>query len=138
MSTTTTKNVIDIIKTTDSLRTFLEAIDAAGLTETFKSSGPFTIFAPNDEAFSRVPRPALDMVLEDTKRLQLIIKNHVVAGRHKICDISCLDTVQSSAGQDLRINSKVGCKINHACVCRPDIECSNGIIRIIDDLLLPE
>ena len=138
MSTIKTHDIIDTIEATETLRTLFKAIEAAGLAETLKTSGPFTIFAPTDEAFSQIPRAALDMVMGDTAKLQSILKNHVVAGKHMACDVSCLDTVQSLAGQDLRINTKVGCKINNACVCQADIECNNGVIHIIDEVLLPE
>ena len=136
MSTTTTHNVIDTVQSHKSLSTLFQAINAAGLAGVLKGSGPFTIFAPTDEAFNKIPKATLDAVLEDTEKLQSILKNHVVSGKHMACDVTCVDSVQSLEGHDLCIDSKAGCKINNACVCQADIECSNGVIHMIDEVLL--
>ena len=138
MSTTTTQDIFDTINSTNSLSTLFKAINASGLADTLKGTGRFTIFAPTDEAFEQIPKSTLEAVLEDADKLQSCLKNHVVAGKQMLCDISCTDTVQSLEGQDLRVSTKAGCKINNACVCQADIECSNGVIHIIDRVLLPE
>ncbi len=138
MSTTTTQDITDTIESTQSLCTLLKAIKASGLADTLKGAGRFTIFAPTDEAFEQIPVSTLEAVMEDADRLQSFLKNHIMAGKHMVCDISCMDTVQSLEGQDLRVSTKAGCKINNACVCQADIECSNGVIHIIDRVLLPE
>ncbi len=138
MSTTITQDILDTVKSTKSLSTLFKAINTSGLADTLKGAGQFTIFAPSDEAFAQIPKAALEAMMEDADKLQSILKNHVVAGKHLVCDISCMDKMQSLQGQDLRVSAKVGCKINRACVCQADIECSNGVIHIIDEVLLPE
>ncbi len=138
MSTTTTQDIIDTVKSTNSLRTLFKAIKASGLADTLKGAGRFTIFAPTDEAFAQIPESKLESIMENADRLKSCLKNHVVAGKYMVYDISCMDTMQSLEDQDLRVSTKAGCKINNACVCQADIECSNGVIHIIDRVLLPE
>ena len=138
MSTTITQDIFDTVKSTKTLCTLFKAINASGLADTLKGAGRFTIFAPTDEAFEQIPESKLEAVMKDADRLKSCLKNHVVAGKYMVYDISCMDTVQSLEGQDLRVSTKAGCKINDACVCQADIECSNGVIHIIDKVLLPK
>lgn len=133
---------LDIIETALSagkFSTLAAALGAAGLIETLKGDGPFTVFAPTDEAFSRIPPETLSELLqpENKAKLTAILTYHVVSGRMYARAIANMESITTLQGQALKFSSKDGVKINDATVLTPDVEATNGVIHIIDTVLLP-
>jgi uncharacterized surface protein with fasciclin (FAS1) repeats len=132
----------DIIETAVAARSFTtlaKAIDAAGLTETLKGKGPFTVFAPTDEAFAKLPAGALDALLKDKARLTTILMYHVVAGRVGSKDIAGMSSAKTANGKELSIKVKDGMvKVDQATVTQADIPATNGVIHVIDAVLMPQ
>ena len=132
----------DIIETTvaaGSFTTLAKAIDAAGLTETLKGEGPFTVFAPTDEAFAKLPAGALAALLKDKARLTTILTYHVVAGRVGSKDVAGMPSAKTVNGQELSIDAKDGkVKVDQATVTQADIPATNGVIHVIDEVLMPK
>ncbi len=133
---------IDIVETAiaaGNFSTLAKALTAAGLIDTLKGNGPFTVFAPTDEAFSKLPPEALSDLLkpENKEKLTAILTYHVVPGKitsRQVAHISKATTVQ---GQSLTVDTNDGVTINDAKVIAADVEASNGIIHVIDTVLLP-
>jgi uncharacterized surface protein with fasciclin (FAS1) repeats len=120
-----------------SFKTLTTAISAAGLTDALKGQGPFTVFAPTDEAFAKLPAGTLDSLLKDKAKLTAILKYHVVPGKVTAADVSKLATARTLEGQDLAIATKDGVTVNGAKVVKADVMASNGVIHVIDQVLLP-
>ncbi len=136
-----TKDIVDTAVAAGSFTTLAKALDAAGLVETLKGPGPFTVFAPTDEAFARLPAGTLDTLLEPANRARLrrILTYHVVAGRLTASDVGKMQTAKAVSGDTLRMAmSNGGVTVGDAHVVAVDIMASNGIIHVIDAVLLPE
>ncbi len=134
------KNIIETASQAGKLNTFEKAIMAAGLTETLKGAGPFTVFAPTDEAFAKLPQDKLNELLkpENKDRLTTVLKYHVIPGKIMSKEVGNLKTAKTTQGQELRIESKDGVRINDARVVQPDFEASNGVLHLIDSVLMPQ
>lgn len=134
------KNLIETAAQTGKLNTFERAVKATGLDDALKGQGPFTIFAPTDEAFAKLPQQTLNDLLkpENKERLTSILKYHVVQGRVMSKEAENLKTAQTAQGQELRIETKDGVKVNDSKVVKPDFEASNGVIHLIDGVLMPQ
>jgi uncharacterized surface protein with fasciclin (FAS1) repeats len=133
-------DIIDTALSAGNFSTLAAALEAAGLIETLKGDGPFTVFAPTDEAFSKIPAATLSELLrpENKAKLTAILNYHVISGRITGDEVTDLKSATSLQGQTLRISStKDGLKINDAKVLTPDVEATNGVIHIIDAVLLP-
>lgn len=134
----------DIVETADNAGTFktlIAAAQAAGLVETLKSEGPFTVFAPTDEAFSKIPESTLKDLLkpENKETLATILKYHVISGKVKAKKAAKLDSAETVSGEEITITkSDDGLKINESNVVKANIKTSNGIIHVIDAVLLPQ
>jgi len=132
----------DIIETAGaagSFTTLVAAIEAAGLTATLKGEGPFTVFAPTDAAFAKLPEGTLDALLQDRKKLAAILTYHVVPAKVSSADAARLRTATTVNGQDVEITAAGGTvMVETAAVTRADIPASNGVIHVIDAVLLPE
>ncbi|MBU0983235.1 MAG: fasciclin domain-containing protein [candidate division Zixibacteria bacterium] len=132
---------MDIVETavsTEGFGTLVAALKAAGLVDALKGEGPFTVFAPTDEAFAALPAGTLEKVLTDKKLLTSILTYHVVEGAVKAETVVGLDKAQTLNGQDVKIMvSDKGVMINDANVVATDIVCSNGVIHVIDKVILP-
>lgn len=119
-------------------QTLLAALDAAGLTATLEGAGPFTVFAPTDAAFAKLPEGTVEALLQDKEKLKSILTYHVVPGKLKAEQVlggAKLTTVQ---GQALTASVKDGNPlINNAGIVKADLECSNGVIHVVDTVLLP-
>ena len=117
------------------------ASDVSGLIQTLKGEGPFTVFAPTDDAFAKIPAETLSQLLqpENREKLTAILTYHVVAGRVTSHDVMNLDpdAAITLQGQTLKINTDGGLKINDAKVITPDIAATNGVIHVIDSVLMP-
>jgi len=137
MSTAVTHDIMETIVSMDSLSTLNQAIEAADLGDALKGAGPLTIFAPQNEAFKQIPKDLLDATLQDKPRLQSILKYHVVSGKHMSSEVMNLTSVETLEGRSLQISTEGGCRINDASVVQADIQCTNGVIHLIDSVLMP-
>jgi uncharacterized surface protein with fasciclin (FAS1) repeats len=110
----------------------------AGLVNTLKGKGPFTVFAPNDAAFAKLPPGTVESLLKNKAKLAAILKYHVIPGRVKAADVAGKSLqVATVQGQPVSVDGSFGVRVNDAHVIQPDIEASNGIIHVIDTVLLP-
>ena len=121
--------------------TLVAAVKAAGLVDTLKGPGPFTVFAPTDEAFAKLPAGTLETLLkpENKAKLQSILTYHVVSGKVMSQDVVKLDSAKTVEGHSITIKTvNGGVMVNNAHVTKADIEASNGVIHVIDAVILPE
>ena len=133
-------DIVDTAVAAGAFKTLVAAVQAAGLVDTLKGVGPFTVFAPTDEAFSKLPPSAVADLLkpENKAKLQGVLTYHVVAGKVLAADVIKLKSAKSVQGQDLAIDTTAGVKVAGANVVETDIVCSNGVIHIIDTVMLPK
>ena len=117
--------------------TLSAAVKAAGLEEALSGKDPLTVFAPTDEAFKKLPEGALEGLLNDKEALKNVLLYHVVAGTVKSGDVVKLKSAKALNGQELKIDATKGVKINDATVTKADVVASNGVIHVIDTVLLP-
>jgi uncharacterized surface protein with fasciclin (FAS1) repeats len=135
------KDIVDTAVAAGSFQTLAKALDAAGLVETLKGKGPFTVFAPTDEAFAKLPAGTLEELLrpENKAKLQAILTYHVVPGRAMAANVVKLKSAKTVNGQLLSITNSGGTVlVGNANVIKTDILCSNGVIHVIDSVLLPQ
>jgi len=132
-------DIIDTALSAGNLSTLAAALGAAGLIETLRGDSPFTVFAPTDEAFSKIPSATLSELLqpENRTKLKAILTYHVVSGRVTADEVTDLESATSLQGQALKISTKDGLKINDAKVLTADVHATNGVIHIIDSVLIP-
>ena len=132
------KDIVQTATDDDQFKTLVKAIEAADLVETLKGEGPFTVFAPTDDAFAKVPKDKLEALLKDKDALKAVLKYHVVSGKVLAADVVKMDSAKTVQGKSVTIEAKDGkVKVNDANVTRTDIECKNGVIHVIDTVLLP-
>jgi uncharacterized surface protein with fasciclin (FAS1) repeats len=131
-------DIVDTAVNAGSFKTLATALKAAGLVETLKGKGPFTVFAPTDEAFAKLPPGTVEALLQDKAKLTAILTYHVVSGNVKAADVVNLKSAKTVQGQAVAIDATDGVKINDAKVVKADIDCSNGVIHVIDTVLLPK
>jgi uncharacterized surface protein with fasciclin (FAS1) repeats len=133
------KDIVDTAAAAGSFKTLCAAVKAAGLVDTLKGKGPFTVFAPTDEAFAKLPAGTVEMLLkpENKKKLTDILTYHVLAGKVMAADVKTMEakTVQGSSAMVKVADGKV--TIDKATVVKTDIEASNGVIHVIDTVLMP-
>jgi uncharacterized surface protein with fasciclin (FAS1) repeats len=130
------QDIVDVAVSAGSFNTLVTAVQEAGLVETLKSDGPFTVFAPTDEAFAKIPQDKLNALLADKAMLTKVLTYHVVSGKVMAADVSA-GMVPTVEGQSLNITTYGGVKVNDAKVIKTDIVASNGVIHVIDTVLLP-
>lgn len=130
-------DIVDTAVAAGSFDTLVTAVKAAGLVDTLKGEGPFTVFAPTDEAFAQIPEDQLNSLLEDKEALQRVLTYHVVLGKMMAAEVMKMNSVESLQGQPLTIETNSGVKVNNAQVIKTDIETSNGVIHVIDAVLMP-
>lgn len=133
-------DIVDTAAGAKGFSTLVAAVKAADLVDTLKGDGPFTVFAPNDAAFAKLPKGTLEALLKTENKLKLasILKFHVVSGKVMAKDVAKLTEAQTVFGQKVSIDTKDGVKVNGAKVIKADIECSNGVIHVIDSVILPK
>jgi uncharacterized surface protein with fasciclin (FAS1) repeats len=129
-------DIVDIAVSADSFQTLVAAVQAAGLVDTLKSPGPFTVFAPNDAAFAKLPPGTIQTLLQNIPQLTRILTYHVVSGKLTKADLAKVDSVTSVEGSSIRIDCSDGFEVKNATVVAPDIEADNGIIHVIDTVIL--
>lgn len=135
------KDIVDTAAGAGSFNTLVAAVQAAGLVETLKGPGPFTVFAPTDEAFAKLPAGTLDDLLkpENKQKLVAILTYHVVPGKVMAADVTRLKKAKTVQGQEIRIRANSdGVMVDNAKVIKTDIETSNGVIHVIDTVILPK
>jgi uncharacterized surface protein with fasciclin (FAS1) repeats len=132
------KDIVDTAVAAGQFKTLVTAVQAAELVETLKGEGPFTVFAPTDEAFKKIPKETLDALLKDKKALAGVLTYHVVPGTVMAADVVKLETAKTVQGKPVKITTKDGkVMINGATVVKTDIVCKNGVIHVIDAVILP-
>jgi uncharacterized surface protein with fasciclin (FAS1) repeats len=129
-------DIVDIAVSAGSFTTLVAAVQAAGLVEALKSPGLFTVFAPNDEAFAKLPPGTVQTLVQNPPQLARILKFHVVSGKLAKADLEKLGSVTSLEGSPIPINCSDGFEVKNATVLAPDIEADNGIIHVIDTVIL--
>lgn len=132
------KDIIDTAASAGSFKTLITAIEAAGLTDTLKGKGPFTVFAPTDAAFNKLPPGTLDALLKDKDKLAQILTYHVVPGTLMAKDVKSGDAPTAN-GQSLKVTADGGrVKVDNANVTQTDITADNGVIHTIDTVVMPK
>lgn len=135
----TKADIVDTAVAAGSFNTLVTAVKAAELVDTLKGAGPFTVFAPNDAAFAKVPAADLQALLKDKAALGNVLTYHVVAGKVMASDVVKLTSAKTVQGQELKITVKDGVVyVDGAKVISTDIETSNGVIHVIDSVVLPK
>lgn len=130
--------IIETATNNGSFNTLVAAIEAAGLVDTLNSDGPFTVFAPTDEAFNQLPAGTVDALLQDIPKLKKILTYHVVSGKVLAADVVKLNSAKTVEGSEVTIDtSNGGVKINDATVAAADVNADNGVIHVIDKVLIP-
>ena len=134
------QDIVDTAVAAGSFKTLVAAVQAADLVDTLKGAGPFTVFAPTDAAFAQFPAAVIQDLLkpESKAKLQGILTYHVVAGKVLAAEVVNLKVAKTVQGQDLQIDTTDGVKVDEANVVQTDIECSNGVIHVIDAVVLPK
>ncbi|MBD0268530.1 MAG: fasciclin domain-containing protein [Cyanobacteria bacterium Co-bin8] len=130
-------DIVDTAVNAGSFSTLVAAVKAAGLVDTLKGKGPFTVFAPTDEAFAKLPAGTVDGLLKDIPTLKKILTYHVVSGKVMAADVTKLKSAKTVEGSDVRIDASAGVKVNDSTVTTPDVAADNGVIHIIDTVLMP-
>ena len=133
-----TKDIVDTAVAAGSFKTLASALTAAGLVDTLKGKGPFTVFAPTDEAFAKIPKADLDALIADKAKLTKVLTYHVVAGKVMASDVVKLKDAKTVEGQTVKIDTSNGVMINKSKVVKADIQTSNGVIHVIDTVLMPQ
>jgi len=135
------KDIVDVAAANASFSTLVAAVKAAGLVDTLKGDGPFTVFAPTDEAFAKLPAGTVENLLktENKDKLTAILTYHVVSGKVMAADVVKLDSATTVQGQSVNVTTNDGSvMINNANVVMADVKASNGVIHVIDTVLLPK
>ena len=136
------KDIVDTAVAAGSFKTLATALTEAGLIETLKGKGPFTVFAPTDEAFAKIPKKDLDALLKDKKKLTAVLTYHVVPGKVSAADVVKMkdgSKVKTVEGREFTLGVKDGkVTVDAANVTKTDIETSNGVIHVIDTVLIPK
>lgn len=133
-------DIVDTAVAAGSFETLVAAVKAAGLVETLKGEGPFTVFAPTDDAFAKLPKGTVEELLKEENRDQLVavLSYHVVSGKVMAADVMKLESAKTVQGSDVKVAVKDGTvMIDDARVVKADIETSNGVIHVIDAVILP-
>ena len=137
MKTKASQDIVDTAVSAGSFNTLVTAVKKAGLVETLKGEGPFTVFAPTDEAFAKIPEEKLNALLADKEALTKVLTYHVVPGRVMASDVGSLQSAKTVQGQSLTISTASGVKVDNARVIKTDVLASNGVIHVIDTVVIP-
>ena len=131
------KDIVDTAVDAGSFKTLATALGAAGLVETLKGQGPFTVFAPTDEAFAKIPKADLEALLKDKAKLTAVLTYHVVPGKVMAADVKA-GKVKTVQGSDISVTTKNGVMVNKDKVIKTDIVADNGVIHVIDTVIMPK
>ena len=130
------KDIVDTAVGAGNFKTLATALTAAGLIDTLKGKGPYTVFAPTDAAFAKIPKADLDALLKDKAKLTAVLTYHVVAGKVMAADVKA-GKVKTVQGSDLTVSTSGGVMVNGAKVSATDIVADNGVIHVIDSVIMP-
>lgn len=137
--TASAADIVDTAVAAGSFNTLVTAVKAAGLVDTLKSAGPFTVFAPTDEAFAKLPAGTVEGLLKDTAKLKKILLYHVVSGKVMASDVVKLKSAKTVEGSSVKVSGKGGkVMVDAANVVKTDIGCDNGVIHVIDAVMMPK
>jgi uncharacterized surface protein with fasciclin (FAS1) repeats len=131
------KNIVDTAKEAGGFSTLLTAAEKAGMVEKLKGKGPYTLFAPNDEAFAKIPKDQLDKLLADKAQLKKVLSAHIVSGKVLAKDVKPGEK-KSVEGEMLKVTNTDGVKVNGAKVVKTDVLASNGVIHVVDTVIMPK
>jgi uncharacterized surface protein with fasciclin (FAS1) repeats len=135
------KTIVDLAKNAGNFNTLVDALKAADLVDTLKGTGPFTVFAPSDDAFKKLPKETRDSIMKpaNKSRLQRILKHHVVEGRKRAKEVSGASSFKMLDGKTLTVRTKGDqVRIGDATITKTDLEAENGVVHVIDRVLMPE
>lgn len=130
-------DIVDTAVAAGSFKTLATALTAAGLVDTLKGPGPFTVFAPTDAAFAKIPKAQLDALLKDKAKLTAVLTYHVVPGKVMAADVKA-GKVKTVQGSELTVSTTGGVMVDKAKVTKTDIVADNGVIHVIDTVLMPK
>ncbi len=131
------KDIVDTAVAAGNFKTLATALTAAGLVDTLKGKGPFTVFAPTDEAFAKVPKADLEALLKDKAKLTAVLTYHVVPGKVMAKDVKA-GKVKTVQGSELTLGTMGGVTVDNAKVVKADVVADNGVIHVIDSVVLPK
>jgi uncharacterized surface protein with fasciclin (FAS1) repeats len=131
------KDIVDTAVAAGQFNTLAAALKAAGLVDTLKGKGPFTVFAPTDAAFAKLPKADLDALLKDKAKLAAVLTYHVVPGKVMAADVAA-GKVKTVQGSDLTVSTTGGVMVDNAKVVTTDIVADNGVIHVIDSVVMPQ
>jgi uncharacterized surface protein with fasciclin (FAS1) repeats len=138
MPATGLHDIVETAVAAGSFSTLAAALKAAGLVDALKGPGPFTVFAPNDDAFAKLPAGTVDGLLKDIPKLTAILRYHVVSGMYASSDVKAKTVLKTLQGETVTLEpSHNAVKVNDATVIQPDVRASNGIIHVIDRVIVP-
>ncbi len=134
------ENIVEIASGNKDFTTLVAAVVAAGLAETLSGDGPFTVFAPTNEAFAKLPAGTVEELIkpENKEKLAAILTYHVVAGKALSSDLSDGQSIKTVNGQEVKVSVGDNVKVDGAIVTTPDLEASNGVIHVIDSVIMPK
>jgi len=130
-------DIVDTAVAAGSFKTLAAALGAAGLVDTLKGKGPFTVFAPTDEAFAKIPKADLDALLKDKAKLTAVLTYNVVSGKVMAANVKA-GKVKTVQGSELTVSTSMGVMVDKAKVVKTDIAADNGVIHVIDTVLMPK
>ena len=131
-------NLIDVAREVGDFATFIEAVEVGCLTTFLDGKSPFTLLAPTDDAFAALDQDVLNKLLADQERLNNLLRYHVLRGRYIFVDLEGISTVTTLEGSELQVDADDGVRLDEASVIESDIEADNGIIHVLDQVMLPE
>ena len=131
------KDIVDTAVAAGDFKTLAKALGVAGLVDTLKGKGPFTVFAPTDEAFAKIPKADLDALLKDKAKLTAVLTYHVVPGKVMAADVKA-GKVKTVQGSELTVSTSGGVMVDKAKVIKIDIVADNGVIHVIDTVIMPK
>jgi uncharacterized surface protein with fasciclin (FAS1) repeats len=131
------QDIVDVAVKAGSFKTLVAAVQAAGLVDTLKGPGPFTVFAPSDDAFAKIPKDKLDALIKDKAALTKVLTYHVVPGKVMAKDVKA-GKVKTVQGQEVTLATAGGVTIDGAKVVTTDVAASNGVIHVIDTVIMPK
>jgi uncharacterized surface protein with fasciclin (FAS1) repeats len=138
MSQRAEKDIVDTAVGAGQFNTLVKLVQEAGLVDALRGEGPFTVFAPTDEAFAKLPKKQVDALLKDKEALRRVLLYHVVQGKVMASDVTKMRSAKTLQGQNINIRVRNNVvRINDAKVVKADIVCSNGVIHVIDKVILP-
>ena len=135
-ATAQAKDIVETAVSAGQFKTLAAALQEAGLVDTLKGKGPFTVFAPTDEAFAKIPKAQLDALLADREKLVAVLTYHVVPGQVMAKDVQAGE-VATVQGSTLNVTTRGGVKVDNANVVKTDITADNGVIHVIDSVVMP-